>query len=130
MQDKNLLLPQWFSSIELWHNQRIKPSKSTWISCYGIPLNAWNTQTFVSIGKLDESTAESIAFDKGRMFIVTDFLECINEVIHVKIKGDIFPIKVIEDPMAETSWGNQVFTSIKIRNGDNRKKSDVDAVQR
>ncbi|KAH7847139.1 hypothetical protein Vadar_022388 [Vaccinium darrowii] len=52
MQDNNQLLPQWFSSIERWHNQRIKPSKSTWISCYGVPLIAWNSETFMSIGKL------------------------------------------------------------------------------
>lgn len=130
MQDNNQRLPQWFSSIERWHNQRIKPSRSTWISCYGVPLIAWNSETFLSIGKLwgevvklDELTAQSIAFDKGRMFIATDFLECINEVVQIKIKGDIYPVKVIEDPMAETSWENRVFTSIKLRNEKKRKKS-------
>ncbi|KAH7847538.1 hypothetical protein Vadar_027312 [Vaccinium darrowii] len=124
-EDNDKLLPNWFSSVEAWDNQKIKPSRCAWISCYGVPLNAWCSSMFINIGKLwgdviriDELTEKSIAFDKGRMFILTDFLDCINEVIHVKINGGIYPVKVIEDPMAETCWEKRVFTSIKIKKGN------------
>ncbi|KAH7865242.1 hypothetical protein Vadar_004089 [Vaccinium darrowii] len=43
MLDKNRCLPQWFSSVEIWQNQRIKASRNTWISCYGVPVNACNS---------------------------------------------------------------------------------------
>ncbi|KAH7842865.1 hypothetical protein Vadar_009918 [Vaccinium darrowii] len=125
LKDNDKLLPNWFSSVEAWDNQKIKSSRCVWISCYGVPLNAWCSSTFINIGKLwgdviriDELTEKSIAFDKGRMFILTDFLDCINEVIHVKINGEIYPVKVIEDPMAETCWEKRVFTSIKIKKGN------------
>ncbi|KAH7836905.1 hypothetical protein Vadar_007238 [Vaccinium darrowii] len=107
-------------------------SRSTWISCYGVPVNAWNSQTFVSIGslwgkvvKLDELTDQSIAFDKGRIFIVTNFLDCINEVIHIKVNGVVFPVKVIEDPLVETTWEKRVYTSIKVKNGYGKDKGDA-----
>lgn len=80
LKDKNNCLPKWFSwSVEVWQYQRIKPSRCVWISCFGVPINAWNNNTFINIGnlwgeviKVDELTANSIAFDKGRMFILTD----------------------------------------------------------
>ncbi|KAH7855185.1 hypothetical protein Vadar_022226 [Vaccinium darrowii] len=79
-------------------------------------------QTFKLWGdviRLDELTEKLIAFDKGHLFILTDFLDCINEVVHVKIDDTIYPVKVVEDPLAETSWGKCVFTSIKIKQRDN-----------
>ncbi|KAH7848115.1 hypothetical protein Vadar_033976 [Vaccinium darrowii] len=132
IKDKNNCLPKWFSSVEVWKQQKIIPSRCVWLSCFGVPLNAWNNNTFISIGnlwgeviKLDELTANSIAFDKGRMFVLTDCLDCINEVVHVKIKEDIFPVKVVEDPFAETSWENRIVTTIKIKTG----RSGIEAVE-
>ncbi|KAH7845417.1 hypothetical protein Vadar_001752 [Vaccinium darrowii] len=133
LEDKDKVLPKWFSSVEAWANQSIKSSRCVWISFFGVPLNAWCSSTFINIGKLwgdviklDEFTENSIAFDKGRMFILTDFLDCINEVVHVKINDDIYPVKVIEDPMAETCWEKRVFTSIKInRKLDSDRKENV-----
>ncbi|KAH7860353.1 hypothetical protein Vadar_012436 [Vaccinium darrowii] len=87
LKDKDMLLPKWFSYVEAWDNQKIKSSRCVWISCFGVPLNAWCSSTFINIGKLwgdviriDELTEKSIAFDKGRLFILTDYLDCINEV--------------------------------------------------
>ncbi|KAH7852250.1 hypothetical protein Vadar_022463 [Vaccinium darrowii] len=124
IKDKNNCLPKWFSSVEVWKQQKIISSRCVWLSCFGVPLNAWNSDTFISIGnlwgeviKLDELTANSIAFDKGRMFVLTDCLDCINEMVHVKIKEDIFPVKVVEDPFAETSWENRIVTTFKVKSG-------------
>ncbi|KAH7858005.1 hypothetical protein Vadar_018947 [Vaccinium darrowii] len=111
--------------------QRINPSRCAWISCYGVPLIAWHSETFHNIGKLmgeviklDEITAKSIAFGKGRMFIVTDQLQCINEMVDLKVKGEVYPIKIVEDPFAETSWENRIVTSIKV--GAHEKGADDD----
>ncbi|KAH7852509.1 hypothetical protein Vadar_025736 [Vaccinium darrowii] len=126
LEDKDNVLPKWFSSVEAWKDQNFKPSRCIWISCYGVPLKAWCSSTFINIGKLwgdvirlDELTEKLIAFDKGLLFILTDFLDCINEVVHVKIDDTIYPVKVVEDSLAETSWKKCVFTSIKIKKGDN-----------
>ncbi|XP_058201387.1 uncharacterized protein LOC131316125 [Rhododendron vialii] len=132
LKDESKVLAKWFSSVHAWDNQKIPPSRCVWISCYGVPLNAWCSSTFIEIGKLwgdviklDELTEKFIAFDKGRMFIITDYLDCINEVVHIKINGVIFPVKVIEDPMAETSWEKRVFTSIKIKKGKDKEEKEI-----
>ncbi|KAG5520652.1 hypothetical protein RHGRI_033285 [Rhododendron griersonianum] len=132
LKDETKVLSRWFSSVQAWDNQKIPSSRCVWISCYGVPLNAWCSSTFIEIGKLwgdviklDELTEKFIAFDKGRMFIITDYLDCINEVVHIKINGVIFPVKVIEDPMAETSWEKRVFTSIKIKKGNDKEENEV-----
>ncbi|KAI8564614.1 hypothetical protein RHMOL_Rhmol03G0194400 [Rhododendron molle] len=52
---------------------------------------------------------------KGRVFIVTERLDCINETIHLRIKGKIVPIRIIEDPYVETSWDNRVVTTISVK---------------
>ncbi|KAH7834410.1 hypothetical protein Vadar_015680 [Vaccinium darrowii] len=112
LEDKDRVLPKWFSSVEAWANQSIKSSSIG---------KLWG-----DVIKLDEFTENSIAFDKGRMFILTDFLDCINKVVHVKINDDIYLVKVIEDPMAETCWEKRVFTSIKInRKLDSDRKENV-----
>ncbi|KAH7846865.1 hypothetical protein Vadar_019060 [Vaccinium darrowii] len=126
LEDKDNVLPKWFSSMEAWKDQSFKPSRCVWISCYGVLLKAWCSSTFTNIGKLwgdvirlDELTEKLIAFDKGRLFMLTDYLDCINELVHVKINDTIYPVKVVEDLLAETSCEKRVFTSIKIKNGDN-----------
>ncbi|KAH7852824.1 hypothetical protein Vadar_029715 [Vaccinium darrowii] len=125
--DKDNLLPKWFSTVEAWNNQTIKASRCVWISCFGVPLKAWCSSTFIEIGKLwgevirlDEMTENLFAFDKGRMFVLTDFLDRINEVVDVVINGDTYSVKVVEDPMAETSWENRVFSSFKIEKGNSK----------
>ncbi|KAI8568957.1 hypothetical protein RHMOL_Rhmol02G0241200 [Rhododendron molle] len=132
LNDEMKVLSKRFSSVQAWDNQTIPPSRCVWISCYGVPLNAWCSPTFIEIGelwgdviKLDELTEKFIAFDKGRMFIITDYLDCINEVVHIKINDVIFPVKVIEDPMAETSWEKRVFTSIKIKKGNDKEEKET-----
>lgn len=131
LKDESKCPSKWFDSVEVWNKQRVKPSRCTWISCFGVPLHVWNSQTFVNIGKLwgetikiDELTAKSLAFDKGRIFILTYHLECINEVVNLKVKGDVFPIKVAEDPMAETSWECRVVTIIKVKKDRNQVNPD------
>ncbi|KAI8522487.1 hypothetical protein RHMOL_Rhmol13G0001200 [Rhododendron molle] len=59
------------------------------------------------------------------MFIITNYLDCINEVVHIKINGVIFPVKVIEDPMAETSWKKRVFTLIKIKKRNDKEVKEA-----
>ncbi|KAH7852484.1 hypothetical protein Vadar_025366 [Vaccinium darrowii] len=51
------------------------------------------------------------------LFISNDYFDCINEVVYVKINGVSYPVKVVEDPLAETSWEKRVFTSIEIKKG-------------
>lgn len=49
--------------------------------------------------------------------LITDNLDCINEVVYVKIKGESFPVKVVEDPCTEASWENRIVTNIKVKRG-------------
>ncbi|KAG5562937.1 hypothetical protein RHGRI_005615 [Rhododendron griersonianum] len=128
LEDNKVCLSQWFASVEAWIKHRMMPSRCTWLSCFRVPLNVWNTHTFSNISKIwgetvkiDELTAKSLAFDKGRIFILTEQLECINEVVNLNVKGVLYPIKVVEDPVAETTRERRVVSIMKVKNGISAK---------
>ncbi|KAL7214948.1 hypothetical protein ACSBR1_027180 [Camellia fascicularis] len=75
-----------------------------WLSCYGIPLNLWNSDTFRKIGKawgelvnFDEDVCEPSSFSCGRIKIVTNVMELINSSLNLECKGRIYPTRVCEE---------------------------------
>ncbi|KAH7848730.1 hypothetical protein Vadar_006918 [Vaccinium darrowii] len=77
--------------VDMSEGQGLTMPKSKPLEAMCRPREMMVNTFFFSIGnlwgkvvKLDELTEQLIAFDKGRIFIVTDFLDCINEVIHIK----------------------------------------------
>lgn len=53
----------WFQEIEPWDGEHAKDERFVWISCFGMPLQAWSKQTFKDIGnkwgefiQVDDST--------------------------------------------------------------------------
>ncbi|KAH7847419.1 hypothetical protein Vadar_025861 [Vaccinium darrowii] len=78
--EDNLFFSSWFVSFRKWDGQACPPSRNMWLSCFGIPLNVWCDNTFLSIGSLwgdvvalKEKTQKSLAFDKGRVLVATDW---------------------------------------------------------
>ncbi|KAI8531017.1 hypothetical protein RHMOL_Rhmol11G0104900 [Rhododendron molle] len=57
------------------------------------------------------------------MFVVTDYLDCINEVVHIKINGVIFPVKIRSH--GRNFLEKHVFTSIKIKKGNDKEVKEA-----
>ncbi|KAL7222744.1 hypothetical protein ACSBR1_024446 [Camellia fascicularis] len=80
-----------------------------WLSCYGVPLNLWNTDTFLKIGRvwgeminMDEETTKSLWFRYGRIKIAMKMMSSINAVIHIKCGDTFYPIRVCEEQVVVT----------------------------
>lgn len=76
---KEKWLELWFDEVKPWNGESSKSERFAWIACYGMPLNAWNVQTFRAIGSLwgcfievDSDTLREVSFVKGRILIATE----------------------------------------------------------
>ncbi|KAH7838672.1 hypothetical protein Vadar_029720 [Vaccinium darrowii] len=102
--EENLDFSNWFVSFQKWNGQACPPSRNVWLSCFGVPLNVWCDNTFLSIGglwgdvvALEEKTQKSLAFDRGRVLVATNIMDRIDEVINLSINGALAKVRVIED---------------------------------
>ncbi|KAG5540129.1 hypothetical protein RHGRI_020384 [Rhododendron griersonianum] len=76
-----------------------------WLSCYGVPLNLWNADTFHNIGKnwgkvitLDDATSKGSSFSMGKVkSFITNVFEAINQVFTLDFNGYSYPVRVIEE---------------------------------
>ena len=82
----------------------LEQERKVWLSCYGIPLNLWISDTFKRIGRVwgevvnfDGDICEPTLFSCGRIRITTTIMELINSSINLDYKGRIFLIRVCED---------------------------------
>lgn len=98
-------LGNFFEECRKWSpDLSIEVSHTVWISCYGVPLHLWNSDTFFRIGgiwgepiTLDEATSNRFSFSCGRVQICTNVFGSINDEINLEDKGRVYPIKVMED---------------------------------
>ena len=77
--------------------------KDTWVYCYGVPLHAWNYETFRHIAsiwsellKVDEETLKLRNFCNNKLFIRTDRLSKINELINVTCGKFCYEVRISE----------------------------------
>ncbi|XP_028056423.1 uncharacterized protein LOC114260478 [Camellia sinensis] len=105
----------WAESVTEWkQGMSITQERDVCLSCYGMPLNVWNNNTFYSIGRLwgevtgladDTSNMENLICGKVR--IVTKCMESINKTINLDCKGVLYPIKVCEDQIVTAKVVNK-----------------------
>ncbi|GAB2297448.1 hypothetical protein Dimus_031552, partial [Dionaea muscipula] len=77
----------WFKSVEPWSvNMECNFEREVWLSCYGVPVHAWNASTFIAIGQhwgdviqIDEDTLKCIRCDIGKVKISTSCSSLINQ---------------------------------------------------
>ncbi|XP_028061432.1 uncharacterized protein LOC114264892 [Camellia sinensis] len=98
-------LVHWCDFITDWEKGiYIAQERCVWITCVGVPFNLWNVTTFSDIGKvwgevvqIGEDILSQSSFQSGKVRIITNRLEFINEVINVECNGNIFPVRVCEE---------------------------------
>ncbi|KAL7190512.1 hypothetical protein ACSBR2_022735 [Camellia fascicularis] len=100
---------EWCEYITEWRSgMHLQQERHVWISCYGVPLNLWNSDTFRKIGGMwgelvyfdgDISTPKS--FQCGRIKIVTSVMDPISTSPNLECKGRVFPIRAFEEQNTE-----------------------------
>lgn len=96
---------EWCESVNEWKKGMvIAQERCVWLSCYGVPLNLWNSKTFSSIGRIwgeviefDDDTLNMKNLQCGRIRIVTTYMESINKSVNLDCQGILYPVKVCEE---------------------------------
>ncbi|CAL5354769.1 unnamed protein product [Camellia sinensis] len=98
-------LNEWCDSVLEWkQGMSMAQERHVWLNCYGVPLNLWNCNTFINIGKawgvvsaLDEDTQNLNHFQYGKVKIATSFMEPINQILNLECKGALYLVRVCEE---------------------------------
>jgi hypothetical protein len=104
MMDAKEWLDDWFQEIRPWNPKEIDRDRIIWLRIYGIPAHAWNDQFFAQVSKpwgtfmnTDDVTSKKLSMDVARVMIRSSCQIVVDEFLDVKINGDIFRIRVLED---------------------------------
>lgn len=104
-------LYDWFVEVSQWQPFVRDAERLTWIRCHGIPPHAWGegicklmANTLGSYVDIDEDTRMKTSYDVARVLIRSRTLGVINEVMHVTINGEVFPIKLVEEWCGPLRW--------------------------
>ena len=94
-------LKQWLSKVVRWSVDFNCKRRDTWVYCYGVPLHAWNYETFRNIAsiwgellKVEEETLNLSNVCNGKLFIRTDCLLKINELINVTYGKFCYEVRI------------------------------------
>lgn len=94
----------WFEHIKSWNGEHANEERFVWISCFGMPLSTWSSQTFKEIGsiwgdflKVDENTLRGSSYEKGRILIATDQTQRIEGVVELVVDGIRYLVRIEED---------------------------------
>ncbi|KAH7859110.1 hypothetical protein Vadar_031653 [Vaccinium darrowii] len=101
---KELWVKNWFSDFHPWSGEQAKEERFVWISCFGMPLSAWSSQTFKDIGSIwgefievDENTLKGGSYEKGRILIATDHSKRIEGNIELVEDGRKYIVRIEEE---------------------------------
>ncbi|PNX93753.1 hypothetical protein L195_g016912 [Trifolium pratense] len=97
-------LDQWFREIRPWCPADVDVDRVAWLRIFGIPLHAWNDIFFTQVTKpwgtfmnSDDATNKKLTMDVARILIRTSCQQVVDEFFDVKINGEIFHLRIIED---------------------------------
>jgi hypothetical protein len=104
MEEAKGWLDQWFVEIKPWSPNDIDVERTIWLRVYGVPVHAWNDSFFAQFVKpwgtyinADDGTTKKFTMDVARLMIRTSCQIVVDEFVDVKINGEIFHIRVLED---------------------------------
>jgi hypothetical protein len=104
MVDAKEWLDQWFQEIHPWSPKEIDRDRIVWLRVYCIPVHAWNDQFFTQITKpwgtfinTDDVTSKKLSMDVARLMIRTSCQIVVDEFFDVKINGEFFHLRILED---------------------------------
>lgn len=114
VKDYEDLVETWFYDIKPWSPGQVATEREAWIRCQGVPLHAWTWQFFemivTSFGRLvslDSHTMNMKRLDVARVLVRTTSWEAINRVTKVSINGNIFSLRLLEEPFHEIVYNHK-----------------------
>ena len=100
----NEFFGEWFESMKPWNGEAASFSRTVWLNCMGMPLNAWCADTFKSIGAnwgkvltIERNTCAGTSFDRWRVLINTESETIIDSWINLEVNGKIYKVKIWEE---------------------------------
>lgn len=101
---KGTWMERWFENSSKWNGDPASFERFVWLQCKGIPLNAWNAETFKRIGETwgdfictGGDTIKERTFSKANILIATEVNERIDCSIQVLVNGIEYSVKVTEE---------------------------------
>lgn len=118
-------------------NQLATTERFAWLSCYGVPLNAWDYNTFKSVGKkwgaffsVDDSTLKLLSFSKAKVLIATNVDKKIDATVNLNVAGIIYVVKVIEEESCQVplsvEFSQPEMTAIPVHLKTSEKDAEKD----
>lgn len=96
-------IANWFEELKPWDEDPAQIERYVWLECYGLPLNAWNVQSFRAIAnkwgqflEVDNDTLTGNSFEKGKVLIVTENAKKIEDQIQLVVNGKEYMVRVEE----------------------------------
>ncbi|GAB2285716.1 hypothetical protein Dimus_039720 [Dionaea muscipula] len=94
-----------FSSIIPWSvKTTCTVGREVWLTCYGVPVHAWNVSTFTAIGnvcgkvlQIEDDTAKCIRCDIGKIKVFTQFPSVINQQLNLQVGALNYRMRVSEE---------------------------------
>lgn len=121
---KDPWMAQWFTLVKPWQGEPASIERFVWLSCYGMPLNSWNAESFKNIGEIwgyfirvDDETLKDFSFTKGKVLIATEEQSRIQRWIRLDVGGLRYDVLVKE----ESSCANPDELGMEFRRGVNEK---------
>lgn len=125
-------MTRWFHEVKPWRNEPASLERFVWLSCQGMPLNAWNANTFKRIGELwgsfimvEEDTLKDIDFVKGKVLIATKLVTKIDRWIKLEVQGVMYDVKIFE----ESSFFNPVEVNPGLRLEEKKPLKRMDGME-
>jgi hypothetical protein len=94
----------WFERFEEWSPNWSYNLRTTWLSCFGVPLHVWGQAIFRTVGfkfgsfiDTDLATKKMLRGDVARIKITTDSQSIIDSSISIMVLGKKYVIRVMED---------------------------------
>lgn len=101
---KERRVTNWLEDIKPWNGEQAKDERFVWLSCFGMPLNAWSMQTFKDIGgkwghflKVDDNTLSGKSYEKGKVLIATEHIHKVEGYMELVVDGLSYSIRVEEE---------------------------------
>ncbi|MCI03917.1 DUF4283 domain protein, partial [Trifolium medium] len=104
LEDAKDWLDQWFKEIRPWNPKDVDVDRVVWLRIFGIPVHAWSDLFFAQVTKpwgtfmnTDDATNKKLTMDVARILIQSSCQQVVDEFFYVKINGEIFHLRIIED---------------------------------
>jgi hypothetical protein len=124
---------RWFLSVTPWRPNLRPRGRRIWVRLFRVPLHICSWEGFKKIIwrygtvlNLDPETLNQSRFDVARALITVTFWEMVDEIIEVKVEGEVFTIRMIEERFGSLDLGKHKAAGS--RNGV--AESDVDSASR